>query len=188
MMVQRHVLDWRLQTDPRWRLSLLSDGPWEAREDRLTPNEIDFGPQVEFIEYPKRRKAWGAYCRQEWLQTVDPEEFPYVYFCCADDQIAPIMLERVLQEAARFPELVAVMFQTPHHHYTYGIIPLGVGPYLNRCDWASGIIKTPIAKEANINFPEEFGGDGLFWQDCLKVSGGDASLFRVLDCSLVFKN
>ncbi len=187
-MLMRHNLDWRLQTDQRYHLFFLHDGPVEGREDKVSVEDIDYGANTTFTIYPERRKFWGAYARKEWLESLDPEEYPFVYFCCADDQIVPIMVERVLQEFTRFPELVSVMFQTPHHHYTYGLIPLGVGPYVNRADWASGVLRTSLAKKAGINFPEDYAADGLFWQDCLSVSGGDDSLFRVLNSSLVFKN
>ncbi len=185
--VQRHALDWRLQTNQNFKLTIYHDGPYSSRE-RLAPIDIDFGPNIEVLESSERRRFWGAFNRKDWLESLDPEEFEFVFFCAADDQICPIMVERVLQEFERAPELASVMFQTPHHHYTYGLIPLGVGPYVNRADWSSGVVRTKIAKEAGINFPEDFAADGMYWQDCLRVSGGDDNLFRVLHSCLVFKN
>lgn len=185
-MVRRHVLDWRLQIDKRFHLFLCHDGPIEGREDRVSLEDIDWGDQASFVIYPERRRFWGAYCRQEWLHDLDPEKYPFVFFCCADDQICPKFVEIVLQNFT--PELDAVMFPIQHHHYNYAQIPMGTGPYVNRADWASGILRTSVAKAANINFPEEYAADGLFWQDCLRVSGGDERRFKIISSSLVFKN
>ena len=188
MMVQRHVLDWRIQTDPRWRLSLLSDGPWEAREDRLTPNEIDFGSQVEFIEYPKRRKAWGAYCRQEWLQTVDPEEFPYVFMCSADDQLISLFVETIFRELTLAPDLQLLGFNLTHWHYGHRAIPQGTWPALSRCDYASFVVKTELAKKVGISSPDEYAADGIWLSECFGAIDHDTSKMKILDNFLVVKN
>lgn len=186
MMVQRHVLDWRLQTDPRWRLSLLSDGPWEAREDRLTPNELDFGPQVEFIEYPKRRKAWGAYCRKDWLETLDPEEYPYVLFCSADDQIISKYVETIFREME--DGIDSVFYLSPHWHYGHKPIPMGVFPAISRCDWISSVWRTSIAKKVGITDPEEYACDGIYHSQCFNAINNDGTRIKILDNFLVVKN
>lgn len=185
-VIQRHFLDWKLQTDQRFHLSILSDGPWETREDRVSPADLDFGASATFIEYRKRRRAWGAYCRQDWLATLDPEEFPFVLMLCADDQVNNHLVETVFREMDDQTDYL--MWLICHHHYGSKPIPMGTWPTLSRCDWSSGVIRTSIAQKAGINYPEEYAGDGHYWQDCFAVTGQDTSRIKILDSYLVFKN
>ena len=183
--VQRHILDWELQSRQDFKLYICHDGPYTIR-DRACPADIDFGSQVEVIEFPERRRFWGAYCRKDWLETIDPEEYPFVAFLSCDDQVSPKYVETVL--GAFDDNTDAVMYQLSHWHYGGCPIPLGTGPHVNKSDWISGCVRTSIAQKAGINYPDEFAADGLFWQDCLAASGGDESRYKILPNILVFKN
>lgn len=190
IMVWRHILDWRLQSDQRFKLSILHDGPIEGREDRISLEEMDLDVegmgQIELIQYPERRKSWGAHCRKEWLASLDPVEFPYVFFCCADDQVNGRLVETVFREMDENTDMV--MWLLAHHHYGHKPIPLGTWPTLSRCDWASGAIRTEIAQKAGINEPDEYAGDGFYWQDCFAQINQDTSRLKILDNFLVVKN
>lgn len=185
-MVWRHVLDWRLQTDQRYHLSIVHDGIVEGREDRLSIEDLEYGANESLITYPERRRFWGAYCRKDWLQTIDPEQYPYIFMCCGDDQINRMLVETVFREMDDSTDML--MWLIAHHHYGHKPIPLGTWPTLSRCDWASGVIRTSIAQAAGINSPEEYAADGFYWQDCFNVIGQDTSRLKVLDSYLAFKN
>lgn len=189
VMVHRHSLDWRLQTDKRFKLTVLHDGPIDVHwGGKLSQLESNFTRDWTLQFSKERKNAWGAYRRQEFLRSLDPKETPYVFFCCADDQISPKFVERVLAEFEKGPELGIFMFGLSHHHYQHKPIPLGTWPSLSHCDWASGVVKTEIAQKAGINKPKEYACDGFFWEDCFKVLGNDPLRLKVVDNILVFKN
>lgn len=185
-MLMRHNLDWRLQTDQRYHLYFLHDGPVEGREDRVSVEDIDYGANTSFITYPERRKYWGAYCRKEWLAALDPVDHPFTLFCCGDDQITPYLVETIFREMDDNTDIV--MWNINHHHYNYRSIPGGTWPTLSRCDWVSGAIRTEIAQKTGINYPEEFAADGFYWQDCFSQINQDTGRLKILDNFLVVKN
>lgn len=182
----RHNLDWRLQTDQRYHLFINHDGPVEGREDRLSIEDLDYGDKTTFISYPERRKAWGAYCRKDWLETIDPEQYEYTLMGCCDDQITPYLVETIHRELA--DGTGAVFWSLSHHHYNYRAIPGGTFPVLSRVDWISGACRTSLAKEAGINYPDEYAADGHYWQDVFSLLGNDGARIKVLDNFLVVKN
>ena len=184
--VWRHVLDWRLQTDQRYRISLAHDGLVEGREDRVSIEDLEYGANEELIIYPERRKFYGAYCRKDWLDKVDPKQYPYIYMCCADDQISPVFVERVMGAILEHPDADFIGIELSHHHYNYNVIPLGTFPTVNHADWSSYVVKTEIAKKVGINFPEEYAADGIFMGECFNYVTG-AKVIN-LKSTLVFKN
>jgi hypothetical protein len=167
-------------------LFLLSDGPWECREDRVSPEDLNFGNNISFIIYPERRKFYGAYCRKDWLDKIDPEQHPYIYMCCADDQISPVFVERIMGAISEHPDADFIGIELSHHHYNYNVIPLGTFPTVNHADWSSYVVKTEIAKKVGINFPEEYAADGIFMGECFNYVTG-AKVIN-LKSTLVFKN
>lgn len=185
--IQCHWLGWELQTDPRWNLFYLSDGEWEWR-DRAAPCDIDFGPQVKFIEYPERRKAWGAFCRKDWLNSLDTEKYPYVWMMCADDAVCPKAVEMILKEFEADPELMGVGFGASHHHYSYQNLPLGVYPSVNHADWINIVWRSELAKKVGVNSPEEYACDGIYHSEIFSSIQHDESKIKILPNILVFKN
>lgn len=185
-LVSRHILDWRLQTDQRFKLFICHDGPTTEREDRMNIDDLELRGNESLITWRERRRAWGAYCRKDLLGLIDPEEHPYIFMCCADDQINGRLVETVFREMDGNTDMV--MWLLAHHHYGHKPIPLGTWPTLSRCDWSSGVIRTEIAQKAGINQPDEYAGDGFYWQDCFSVMNQDTSRLKILDSYLVFKN
>lgn len=186
--IQSHFLSWKLQTDQRFHLSFLSDGPWECREDRASPADLDFGASATFIEFPERRKAWGAYCRQDWLNSLDPEEFPWCFSLCSDDYVIPMFVETIMREISLAPDLQMIGFNLAHHHYGHRAVPGGTWPALSRCDWASYVVRTDLAKKVGISDPEAYAADGIFLSECFGAIDHDTSKMKILDNFLVVKN
>jgi hypothetical protein len=184
-MVWRHNLDWRLQSDQRFHLHLLHDGPVEGR---VSVEDLDLGDKSAFLRFRERRKAWGAYCRKDWLEDLEPEEFSLVFFCCADDQITPKFVETVMKEFSDNPELQMLGFNVVHHHYGHRPIPLGTWPALSHCDWSSFVVKTELAKKVGITDPDEYACDGIFLSACFGAIEHDPNKIKILDNFLVVKN
>lgn len=188
-MLQRFVLDWRLQTSPNWECHIYQDGPIEGREDRITAADIDWSAidsRVKFYETPTRTGYYGAYNRALALQTLERDSDDIVLMCCADDSFSPRFVEIMDREFT--PEIFGVFYDCSHHHYDYNRMPLGVYPAINRADWISGCWRLDIAKKVGVSHPEEYAADGFYHQECFASIGNDEGRLKILPNILVFKN
>ena len=198
-MVNRHILDFKLQTNPNWKLSIIHDGP----NDQYFEDDLIDDVRVKYIQTDENKGNYGHYWRNFYLQKVPTT--PYYWFdrhtetsviqppsCVmlmnSDSQVAPVLVEKVLEAFEDENTDVCMWRSGGHHHYDYNDIPRELWLQTNHCDFASFAVRTEIGQKAGQAITwEAFASDGEYAEAIFAIVK-DPMRVRVLSCGLYFQN
>jgi hypothetical protein len=151
-----------LQTDHRWDLTVVHDGPSSDEEKKTFALYSD--PGIKFVDSEKRVQNWGNPLRRVYLNNLKGEIDDYVLITNHDNVYVPRFVEFMLGSANM--DTGIVFCNTIHNHLTYSgqISKIGVG----KIDGGALIVSLPLAQEAS--YKNNTGhADGLYALACRRL-------------------
>jgi hypothetical protein len=148
-----------LQTDHRWDLQVIHDGPPSPEIIQVMENYND--SRIHFIYSPERVQHWGNPLRRSHLANLDAEIDDYVLLTNHDNIYVPRFVEFMLGRANM--DTGIVFCNTVHNHLTYSgqVSELKVG----KVDGGALIVLASLAKE--VGYKHDVGhADGLYARGC----------------------
>lgn len=181
-MLKRFELDWLLQTNPNWDLTIVHDGPDEDFA-KFARHNLMIDQRISVVCTPENKGTYGHYWRNYYLQRVNK---PYMMLCNADSQIAPVLVSKALEGFEQGYDVV--MWHMAHHHYNYEDIPVDLWLETNHCDFASFAVRSEIGQAAARNMRwDHFSCDGSWAEEIFKIVK-DPMKVKLLSSTLVFQN
>lgn len=156
------------QTDNRWRLFIIHDGPNPKLKQDLTDNGYLVNDKIFFVEYPVRKNDYGHSLRKWGLNNLASSE--YLLITNGDNYYTPNMVEEVLKVQKDF-----VYFNCIHSHKTpnnntkqdYGYLDAKLSR--GWIDMGSVVLKTSLAKKVGFN-SVDFAADWFYFESILKLN------------------
>jgi hypothetical protein len=148
-----------LQTDERWRLTVVHDGPPSA--DMLKTFSLYSDPRIRFLFSQVRLQSYGNDHRREYLQKIEGGADDYVLITNQDNVYVPRFVELMLQQAKITVGMIYC--NTVHNHLVYKgqVSEIAVG----KIDGGCIIVSLPLAKA--VGYRHNVGhADGLYAEEC----------------------
>lgn len=154
-----------LQNNNNWKLIIYCDEKNDFIENYVLSLNDD---RIKLISNESSKGFWGHYNRIDALNQVDTE---FVIQTSIQDYYIPT----TIQELSKYYMYDFIYFNTLHNHLGYNIL----NSELVRCkiDWGSFIVKTNIAKEVGIKYPQSPYCDGLYVEDLVKYK--NIKIFKI---------
>jgi hypothetical protein len=156
-----------LQTDSRWVLHIVYDGPapqkiLEIVKPFINGNRKD--ERIHFYESPERYQKYGHPNRRTMLQSIECSPHDYILMTNDDNMYVPRFVEYMLK-AAKFNTGI-VYCDTVHSHMEYNLHI----SYLkeNFIDMGAFIVRSDVAKKTGFNH-DHFSADGTYAVECLST-------------------
>jgi hypothetical protein len=145
-----------LQTNNNWKLIIYCDEFNEYITNYV--NHLN-DSRIKILDNEKSKGYWGHYNRTDSLNYVETD---FVIQTSIQDYYIPT----TVQELSLYRNFDFVYYNVIHNHFKYEIL----NTELIRCriDWGSFMVKTKIAKEVGIKYPQSPHCDGLFVEDLIK--------------------
>lgn len=166
------------QTDNRWRLFIIHDGPNNSLKNDLNKNGYLIDGKVMFIEFSERTQKYGHLLRKWGLENLVNSE--YVLITNADNYYTPNMIEQVLLRNEDF-----IYFNCVHSHKTinnnnktdYGFLDSKL--MRGWIDIGSAVIRTSFAKKIGFN-SDLFHADWIYFDSILKTNPNSHKINKIL--------
>jgi hypothetical protein len=152
-----------LQTDPRWVLHIVYDGPapqviLNIVEPFVNGNMKD---KVHFYQSPERYEKYGHPNRKTMLQTIECDAHDFILMTNDDNYYVPRFVEFMLKEVTHNTGLVYC--DTVHSHAGYDI---NYSELRENCiDMGAFMVRADVAKTTGFNH-DHFSADGRYAEDC----------------------
>ncbi len=148
-----------LQTDHRWELTVIHDGPPSNEEKKTFDLYTD--PRIKFIINPVNTGHWGNSLRKIHLATIEGEIDDYVLITNHDNVYVPRFVEFMLERANM--DTGIIFCNTVHNHLAYRgqVSELRVG----RIDGGALIVSLPLAQSVGYKYNVGH-ADGLYARGC----------------------
>jgi hypothetical protein len=147
-----------LQTNSDWKLVIYCD-----EYNEYINNYVKYlnDSRIKIMVNDQSKGYWGHYNRIEALNHVDTE---FVLQTSIQDYYIPTTVQEVFNY--RFYDFI--YFNLIHNKFNYNVL----NTELVRCkiDWGSFIVKTKIAKEVGIKYPQSPHCDGIYVEDLIKYN------------------
>lgn len=167
------------QTDSRWKLFIIHDGPAEFLRNNLKNNGY-LTNNIFFIEHPFRTKKYGHILRKWGLENLVSSK--YVILTNGDNYYTPNTVSEILKRQEDF-----VYFDCIHSHNSQNNNNSSNYGYMD-CQLKRGFIDigcvaidSSIAKKIGFNHTN-FAADWFFFRDILKTN---PSIFKIKKVLLV---
>lgn len=150
-----------LQTDPRWVLHVIHDGPPSDAILKVMDLPEYADERVHFVSNPVNTGHWGNLLRRKYLEELEADIDDYVLLTNHDNYYVPRFVEFML--SAGNPDTAIIYCNTVHNHLTYSgqVSELKVG----KVDSGAFIVNVPLAKE--VGYKHNVGhADGIFARRC----------------------
>jgi GT2 family glycosyltransferase len=178
------------QTDPRWTLYVVHDGPDEPHAALMQPFVRDH-PNIRYQQTRTRHNDYGHTPTSWALQNFVGDE-SHVLFTNDDNYYMPVFVEYMLRTFDRKPETVMVASHCVHneavHHNgnrdTYGLFRTHFRP--GYIDLGAYVTDARVAKAVGYN-STAFEADAVFVQE-VREKHPDPSGYVVLDHALFVHN
>jgi len=151
-----------VQTDPRWRLYIVHDGPAPDSVKNMIAHVKD--QRVSFEETDIRRGLWGHPNRQMMLKRLPFNHSDYLLMTNDDNYYTPIFVQMMLVRTRSQLARTGMVFCDTVHNYTkYEVLKtrLKVGSV----DMGSFIVRMDIAKKIGFNYMV-MEADGKYAEEC----------------------
>ncbi len=147
------------QTDPRWELYVIYDGPApkEVQEVMALYNDS----RITFICSQNRNGNYGHPNRRKMLERLSGETDDFVLMTNDDNYYVPVFVEYMLQQATRTVGIVSC--NTVHSHFQYRVQQSQLKE--NHIDMGAFIVRYVIAKSIGFKY-DDFSADGKYAEEC----------------------
>jgi hypothetical protein len=155
----RLIYEFILQTDVRWTLHIVHDGPAPRELIDLIFSFKD--SRITFTETPLINGFWGFPNRKKAIQEIDGAPNDYILVTNDDNQYLQVFMEYFLGQC--LPDVGFVYCNTIHSYMGYGILITEVRQ--NYIDMGSFIVRLDVAKKVGFNHQHEQ-ADGAYAEEC----------------------
>jgi hypothetical protein len=149
-----------LQTNPNWKCIIYNDGQNDFI--RNVVNKYN-DSRISYYESENVTGFWGHHNRKKALDLVNTD---FLIQTSIQDYYIPTAVDDILSQTNNND---LILFNCLHNHFKYSV--LYCEPMVGKVDWGSHAIRTSIAKEVGIRFPESSTSDGIFVVDCMSHIG-----------------
>jgi hypothetical protein len=151
------------QTDPRWKLYIMYDGP--APKSICEVMGLYDDKRIEFYASAKRNGLYGHPNRKKMLDALEGDDMDYILLTNDDNWYVPVFVETMLGKCSR--TIGIVYCDTVHSHFKYTVHE----SQLKRSyiDMGAFIVKYPVAKAIGFNHVD-FDADGIYAEECRALS------------------
>ena len=152
-----------LQTDPRWKLYIMYDGP--APKDICEIMGLYDDERIQFYASAKREGSYGHPNRKKMLDALQGDDMDYVLLSNDDNYYVPRFVEMMLAKCSRTVGIVSC--NTIHSHFEYKTHE----SQLKRgwIDMGAFLVKLPVAKAVGFTH-RDFDADGMYAEECKTLS------------------
>jgi len=149
------------QTDPRWRLYIIHDGP--APDDvRAVTNQYN-DQRIRFEESEQRNGYWGHPNRRKMLEKLVFNRTDYLLMTNDDNYYVPRFVEMMLSRTKNGLDKTGMVYcDTVHNYSNYDVLKtkmktgsVDMGSFITRVDIAKKIGFKYVVVEADGKFAEE---------------------------------
>lgn len=151
------------QTDPRWKLYIMYDGPAPKSICEVMGLYDDL--RIEFYSSAKRNGQYGHPNRRKMLDKLEGDDMDYVLLTNDDNYYVPVYVEYMLQKCSRTVGIVSC--NTVHSHFAYTVHESRLKR--SQIDMGAFIVKYPVAKAVGFTHTD-FDADGMYAEECATLS------------------
>jgi len=156
-----------LQTDQRWVLHVVYDGPAPQKildivEPFISGSRKD--SRVRFYQSPERYQKYGHPNRRTMLQSIECKAQDFILFQNDDNYMVPRTVEFIMKEI-KFNTGI-IYWDTVHSHMEYNLHISYLAE--NFIDMAAFCVRADIAKKTGFNH-DHFSADGTYAVECLNT-------------------
>jgi len=152
-----------LQTDPRWRLYIVHDGP--AGEDIMAVIREAQDPRIKFECTNSVNGYWGHPNRKIMLSKIPFNRKDFVLITNDDNYYVPTFVEVMLQHTGKAANLIGLVYcNTLHSYLQYDVLKTALKRKF--IDMGSFIVRVDVARKVGFNAVEEFEADGIYAEAC----------------------
>ena len=147
----------RVQTDPRWEMHIIHDGPAPAEVKNIIPDD----ERVNFYETKHRMKNYGHPNRRYLLQNVAAGPNDFILITNDDNYYVPMFVQFMRSEAKLG---VGIVYNDClHNYYAYDVLKSKM--QINHIDMGSFIVRADVAKAVGFT-SDAFHADGIYAEAC----------------------
>ena len=151
-----------VQTDPRWNLHIVYDGPAPDIIQEIMGLYED--NRINFYCSQKRNGCYGHPNRRKALEKLKGDDSDFVLLTNDDNYYVPVFVEQMLQAATRTVGIVSC--NTVHSHFQYKVHESRL--IENGIDMGAFIVRYPIAKNIGFKY-DDFSADGKYAVECAEA-------------------
>ena len=155
-----------VQTDPRWNLHVIYDGPVPQDIQNMVNGYSD--ERVNFYCTQKRNGKYGHPNRREMLNKLSGSHDDYVLLTNDDNYYVPTYVEKMLNECSK--DVGIVSCNTVHSHFNYDVHNSHIAE--GGIDMGAFIVRYEIAKAVGFNYTH-FSADGKYAEECGMLCGAN---------------
>lgn len=150
------------QSDPRWRLFIIHDGPASEDLHQMLAQHKDV--RILYQQTETLNGSWGHPNRRAMLGKMPFNHRDFVLITNDDNYYVPTFVEVMLKHAGKRANPVGMVFCDTLHNYT-GYEVLHTSIRRGRVDMGSFIVRNDVAKKVGFNF-DDFDADGIYAEQC----------------------
>lgn len=156
------------QTNENWKCIIYQNG----KNDEIRHLIQSFNDKrIKYLETEENNGYWGCFNRIDALNNhIDTE---LVIQTSIQDYYIKTTVDEILNTFTIYKSDI-IYFDCLHNHFNYDILYTQL--QCGRIDWGCFAIKTSLAKKIGINHPKEFTADGLFIEDCKRLTPNLSSI------------
>jgi hypothetical protein len=148
-----------IQTDSRWNLHIIYDGPAPKEIQEVIGLYNDC--RINFYCSAQRNGNYGHPNRRRVLDKLAGEPGDFVLMTNDDNVYVPVFVEMMMQNATRLVGIVSC--NTVHSHFQYRVHESRLVE--NGIDMGAFIVKYEIAKAIGFKY-DDFSADGKYAEEC----------------------
>ena len=169
----------RVQTDPRWEMHIIHDGPAPEEVKNIIPDD----PRINFYETKQRMKNWGHPNRRYLLNNVPAKIDDFILITNDDNYYVPTYVQYM--RAAANTGVGIVYNDCLHNYYSYDVLKSKM--QTNHIDMGSFIVRQDVAKSVGFT-SDAFHADGIYAEACAGYCNTHSLSIKYIPKSLFIHN
>lgn len=151
-----------VQSDPRWNLFIIHDGPPPA--DLVKMIEFYRDPRIKFEFTEKVNGSWGHPNRRMMLRKMPHSRKDFILITNDDNYYVPLFVEMMMTQARKEANNTGIVYCNTVHNYTkYDVLETRLKR--GSVDMGSFIVRSDVARKVGFN-SDEFDADGIYAEEC----------------------
>lgn len=169
----------RVQTDPRWEMHIIHDGPAPEDVKNILPDD----PRVIFYETSHRLKNYGHPNRRRMLNDIQAIPQDFILITNDDNYYVPEFVRYMRQEAK--PNVGIIYNDCLHNYMSYEVLKSKM--QTNAIDMGSFVVRADIAKAVGFT-SDAFHADGIYAEACAAYCNTNNIAIKYIPRSLFVHN
>lgn len=156
----------RVQTDPRWELHVIHDGPYPDEDlkiiaDDSIPPPVSDDKRIKFYSSVKRNQLYGHPNRKYMLEHIEALNDDFILMTNDDNYYTPNLVSSVINNATKTVGMI--YWNMIHNYYAYEVLDTKVA--VNNIDMGAFAVRADVAKAVGFN-STKFEADGIYCVEC----------------------